>query len=148
MAYTIQTNLPLGLIVFASQGAVNPDEVEPSRILFAQALSGGDIDRVILDGRALSASPMTGPLARGLLTTFDSQMDKIWQGSDRKMRIAVLGVPGTLGYGIARLITGHAYDLKRLEVSTVASAEEAKTYLGLDDDWETGLETVPLPPLA
>ena len=139
MPIEIKLNVKQGLLWINMIGESRPEDLGPYRRLVADIYADGGIHRLVLDGRELRKSLMTGPLARSLLTTYDSQLADLWAGTDQKLRMTVLTHSGSTAYGIARLIEGHAYGLSRIEVSVSVTESEAVAQLGLEEGWKQNL---------
>lgn len=93
------------------------------------AVCDNDADCLLLDLSDQATSTMTAVKARGFLAKVDNTLAVHRPGPDSTLAIAIAAPLSSLGYGIGRMIAGHAYDLVRLQVELFDSADAGMQWL-------------------
>ncbi|WP_163848673.1 hypothetical protein [Pseudooceanicola aestuarii] len=128
-----------GLLTFRVEEAPAPEVVD--RILgdALVMISSRQLTGMLFDLRAQSSSDLTSRRARRILLACERAMLIGWPDTRQVLPFAIVSTPDTLGYGIGRMMLGHAYGLDRLTLAQFEALPEARA-------WLAGLQARPRPP--
>ncbi|WP_407491768.1 hypothetical protein [Pseudooceanicola sp. MF1-13] len=97
-----------------------------------QSVRDDTADRCLLDLSDQTSSSLNAVSARAALSNLNIGLAKIWGDDLRQLPLAIVTPMASFGYGIGRMIAGHAYDLSQLSVAQFESVDEAMDWLSDD----------------
>lgn len=121
--------LPPSTIQVRVEEAPSPDVSHQVVEKLCKTVLRGEGDNLLLDFSGQRSSNLTSELTRNYLVSVDAFLSKSWARRGGKFPIAILALGGTFGYGIGRMILGHAYGLKVLELDQFEDRQAALDWL-------------------
>ena len=125
--------LPQGVLCARVSGASDDEDTSLIIQSVIDLAASGSVDRLLLDLSDQTSSTLDAIKARSTLSSVNRGLARIWQDEEATMALAIAAPVSSFGYGIGRMISGHAYDLARLRVEQFDSRENGLTWLAAPD---------------
>jgi len=121
--------LSQGILSARVTGASDDDDSQVIVDRLVDAARDGTAERALLDLSDQTSSTLNAAKARGVLSNLNSELAKAWGNHKESLSLAIAAPSTSFGYGIGRMISGHAYDLCRLQVEQFNSRNDALDWL-------------------
>ncbi|MGH1424806.1 MAG: hypothetical protein ACRBBU_08765 [Pseudooceanicola sp.] len=105
------------------------DEAQAINDKMSEDLAKNGVRQLVVDYQGLRHSDMDGAAARIVLRRMDRLIREAGHPDDFQLHVAFITDPDSYGYGIARMLIGHGYELPHLDLAQFDTADAAWAWI-------------------